>query len=165
MSGPQRMLIRAALLLIAAGILLGFGHGLMVRYNTFPVLQYRAYGTAATLSSKDGPSELIQAARHQSYTYTRMIDAHTHLIKVATVLLLLGLVYPLCSVSEQRKRVLGMTFLIGNCLFPLGVFAEIYIQGRSAQALAAIGALLVIASFAGMLWGLLNPAPHNMHSE
>lgn len=165
MNGPQRMLIRAGLLLIAAGILLGFGHGLMVRYKTFPVLQYRAHRTAATLSSQNGPSELIQAAEHQSYTYTRAIDAHTHLIKVATVLLLFGLVYPLCSLSEKRRRVLGMMFLAGNCLFPLGVFAEIYIQGRSAQALSALGALLVILSFAGMLWGLLNPAPHHMHSE
>lgn len=165
MSGPQRVLIMAALLLIAAGILLGFGHGLMVRYGTFPVLQYRAQRTAASLNSQNGPRDLVQAAEHQSYAYTRVIDAHTHLIKVATVLLLFGLVYPLCSLQEKRKRSLGIMFLAGNCLFPLGVFAEIYVHGRSAQVLAALGALLVIVSFSGLLWGLWSPAAHSMRSQ
>src|SRR5205807_10329293 len=40
-------------------------------------------------------------------------------------------------------------------LFPLGVVAEIYVRGRSAQAIAAAGAMLVILAFAGLIWGLL----------
>jgi hypothetical protein len=155
MSGAQRKLAAAALLLVAAGILFGFGHAVAVRYNTLPVLQYRAQWTTAALAAQHGPNEAIQAAGRNSYTYTRVVDAHTHVIKLATVLLILALIYPLVSLPEKRKRMLAIMFLAGNCVFPLGVLAEIYVRGRSAQVLAAAGAMLVIFAFAGLLWGLL----------
>jgi hypothetical protein len=155
MSGSQRTLTTAALLLVAAGIVVGFAHAAAVRYNTLPVLQYRAHWTAAALASQNGPRDAIQAAEHKSYTYTRVVDAHTHIIKLATVLLLVALVYPIICLPEKRKRTLAIVLLTGICLFPLGVLAEIFVQGHSAQALAASGAMLVILAFAGLLWGLL----------
>ena len=155
MTKTQRRLISAALLLIAFGILSGFVQAQLSHYNTLLVLQYQGYWKAATLASQDAPLEMAQAAEHSGYSYTRVVDAHTHLIKVATVLLLITLVYPLIALPEPRKRMLAILFLIGNCAFPLGVLAEIYVRNRSAQALAAAGALLVIAAFAGLLWGLL----------
>jgi len=155
MTGSQRRLATTALLLVAAGILFGFAHAVAVRYNTLPVLQYRAHWMAATLASEHGPGGVIQAGEHKSYTYTRIVDAHTHIIKLATVLLLVALVYPLISLPEKRKRILAIMFFAGTCAFPLGVLAEIFVQGRSAQALAATGATLVILAFAGLLWGLL----------
>jgi len=161
MSGSQRTLTVAALLLVAAGILLGIGHALAVRYNTVQVLQYRAQWAATSLASQHGPTNAIQAAEHKSYIYTRVVDAHTHIIKLATVLLLIALLYPLIALPEKRKRTLAILLLTGICLFPLGVLAEIYVQGRSAQAAAAAGALLVILTFGGMVWGLLRgPAGH-----
>src|SRR5713226_3738246 len=155
MSSTQRRLAAAALLLVATGILVGFAHAAIVRYNTLPVLQYRAHWTAASLATQHGSREVIQAAGHKSYTYTRVVDAHTHIIKVATVLLLVALVYPLICLPEKRKRTLAIVLLTGICLFPLGVLAEIYVRGRSAQAVAAVGAMLVVLAFAGMVWGLL----------
>lgn len=161
MSGSQRTLTVAALLLVAAGILVGIGHAVAVRYNTLPVLQYRAHWAAASLASQNGPRDAMQAAEHRSYTYIRVVDAHTHIIKLATVLLLAALVYPLIGLPENLKRALAIVFLTGICVFPLGVLAEIYVRGRSTQAVAAAGALLVIVAFAGMVWGLLRgTAPH-----
>lgn len=155
MSGWQRTLTNAALLLIAAGIIVGFAHAAAVRYNTLPVLQYRAHWTAAALASQNGPRDAIQAAKQKSYSYTRVVDAHTHIIKLATVLLLVALVYPLIGLPERGKRALATAFLMGICLFPLGVWAEIYVRGGSAQAVAVAGALLVVGAFAGMVWGLV----------
>jgi len=151
----QRTLTVAALLLVSAGILVGIGHAVAVRYNTLPVLQYRAHWAASSLASQYGPSDAIQAAEHRSYIYTRVVDAHTHIIKLATVLLLAALVYPLIGLPEKRKRTLAFLLLTGICLFPLGVLAEIYVQGSSAQVAAAAGALLVVLAFGGMVWGLL----------
>ena len=79
----------------------------------------------------------------------------THIIKLATVLLLVALVYPLVSLPEKRKQTLAIVLITGICVFPLGVLAEIKVRGRSAQAVAAVGALLVILSFGGIVWGLL----------
>ncbi|HYL12231.1 MAG TPA: hypothetical protein VEV41_04315 [Terriglobales bacterium] len=155
MSGSQRTLAAAALILVVAGIVLGFVHAATVRYKTLPVLQYRAHVTAAALASENGPEEAIQAAEHKSYAYIRVVDAHTHIIKLATVLLLVALVYPLVSLPEKRKQTLAIVLITGICVFPLGVLAEINMRGRSAQAVAAVGALLVILSFGGIVWGLL----------
>jgi hypothetical protein len=155
MSGSQPTLTAAALLLVAAGLVVGFAHAAAVHSNTLPVLQYREHWTAATLASQNGPREAIQAAQHKSYAYTRVIDAHTHIIKLATVLLLVALVYPIIRLPEKRKRTLAIMLIAGICVFPLGVLAEIYVRGRSAQAVAAIGALLVILGFGGLVWGLL----------
>ncbi len=155
MSGWQRTLTAVALLLVVAGIVVGFAHAAAVRYNTLPVLQYQAHWTAAALASQNGPRDAIQAAKQKSYAYTRIVDAHTHIIKLATVLLLVAIVYPLICLPEKGKRILTMVFLAGVCMFPLGVWAEIYVRGRLAQAVAGAGALLIVGAFAGMVWGLL----------
>jgi hypothetical protein len=155
MSSWQRTLTAAALWLVATGIVVGLGHTTAVRSNTLPVLQYRAHWTAAELASQNGPQQAIQAAENNSYTLTRIVDAHTHIIKLATLLLLLALVYPLIHLPEKQKRTLSIALLTGICVFPLGVVAEIYVRGHSAQAIAAAGAMLIILTFAGMIWGLL----------
>lgn len=155
MSTSQRKLTCAALLLVAAGILFGFVQAAIARYDTLPVLQYRSHWMATGVASQSTSSNHIQAAEPKSYTYSRVIDAHTHFIKVATVLLLFALLYPLVSLPEKRKHALAVMFVVGNFAFPAGVLAEIYVRGWRAQALAAAGALLIIVAFAGMLWGLL----------
>jgi hypothetical protein len=155
MTGWQRKLTLAALWLIAAGILVGLGHAAAAQYNTLPVLQYRAHWMAASLASQSGPSEAVEAAQHKSYLYTRIIDAHTHIIKLATVLLLVAFVYPIITAPDKRKRTLAVILVTGICVFPLGVVAEIYTRGRSAQGVAALGAMMVILAFAGLVWGLL----------
>lgn len=161
MTTVQRRLLKIALLLVAAGIAFGFVHAALVRYNTIPVLQYRAHWTAASLAAQNGPAEAIEAAQQATYAHTRVIDAHTHIIKLATVLLLVAILYPLIAIPEKRKRQLTTTLAAGICLFPLGVLSEIYLRAQTGQALAAIGAILVILSFAGLAWGLLrSSAPH-----
>lgn len=155
MSSWQRRLTAAALWLVAAGIVVGLAHAAAVRYNTLLVLQSRAHWTAAELALQNDPQQAIEAAENKSYTSIRIVDAHTHIIKLATVLLLLPLVYPLINLPEKQKRTLSIALLTGICVFPLGVLAEIYVRGRSAQAIAAAGAMLIILAFAGLIWGLL----------
>lgn len=154
MSAAQRTLIRIALLLVAAGIALGFFHATVVRYNTMPVLQYQAHWTAASPAAESGAEAAIRAAEYQSYTYTRVVDAHTHIIKLATVLLLIAILYPLIALPEKRRRMVAIAMVVGIFVFPLGVLSEIYLRGPLGPAVAAIGAMLVILSFAGLVWGL-----------
>lgn len=148
MSNWQRRLACAALLLVAAGIALGFVQAAIATYDTFPVLQYRHQVAA----SERGLSQIVEP---NSYRYVRVVDAHTHFIKVATVLLLIAILYPVISLGEKLKRALALMLLAGNVVFPAGVLSEIYIPGWTGQAVAAAGALLLIAAFAGIVWGLL----------
>jgi hypothetical protein len=157
----QKTLVSAALILVAIGVTLGLVYAATERYETFPVLQHRAFWAAASTAGQDGSDDLSHSLQHDVYTYVRIIDAHTHLIKIGTVVLLIALVYPLISLPEGRKRSLGWMLVAGNCIFPLGVLGEIYIPGRLPQAIAAAGALLVIVSFAAMFYGLLRRAANS----
>ena len=155
MNGWQRKFALAALWLIAVGILGGLWHAAAVRYSSALVLHSGARWTAADLASRNSPQQFVEAAEHRSYTLTRVVDAHTHIIKLATLLLLIALLYPLVDLPEKRKTALSALFLTGTCVFPLGVLAEIIVGGRVGQPIAAAGALLVIVSFAGVGWGVL----------
>jgi hypothetical protein len=156
MKNMQKTLTSAALILVTMGVALGLVYATAERSETFPVLQYRAFWAAASTPGQSDSTNLSRNFQHDVYTYVRVIDAHTHLIKIATVILLIVLVYPLISLPENRKRSLGWMLVAGNCVFPLGVLGEIYIPGRFPQAVAAAGALLVVTSFAALLYGLLS---------
>jgi len=163
MTSSQKLLVNAALWLTGVGIIVGFLQAALVRYETFPVLQHRAHWAAAALPVQDSASQPTPSAERQAFVYTRLIDAHTHVIKVATVMLLVALLFPLITIPEGKKRMLTVLFVVGNVFFPVGVVAEIYVEGYPAETLAAVGALLIIIAFAGFLWGLVRgsdpPAP------
>ena len=152
MTSVQRGIFIAALLLAAGGIGLGFVQAAMVGHATAPVQNFRTQWTAASQGATVDPV---------SYRNVRVIDAHTHIIKLASVLLLIGLMYPLIAISERAMRWLAVLFVAGSCLFPLGVVGEIYIDGLAPQAVAALGALLVLISFSVVLWGLSRNAKHS----
>jgi hypothetical protein len=145
-------------MLVAIGIALGLVYAAAERYETFPLLQYREFWAAASTAGAAEYKDLSQSLQHDVFTYVRAIDAHTHLIKIATLVLLIALVYPVISLPEKRKRAIGLLLVAGNCIFPLGVLGEIFVPGWIPQAVAAAGALMVIVSFALMFYGLLRGA-------
>jgi hypothetical protein len=155
LKNPPKTLASAALMLAAIGIALGLVYSAAERYETFPLLQFREFWAAASTAGAANYKDLSQSLEHDVFTYVRVIDAHTHLIKIATVVLLIALVYPLVLLPEKRKRLLGWMMVAGNCIFPFGVLGEIFVPGWIPQAVAAAGALMVIVSFALMFYGLL----------
>ena len=157
MTGTQRNVSIAALILLCIGVGLGFVHAWQVNHSTLLVLreQYKEGWLARTTQSTATADDLLRAAKQMNYRYLRIVDAHAHIIKLATVLLLVALIQPLVRLSEARKRALAATFVVGSCIFPIGVLAEISVKGWPPQAVAAFGAVLVMLSFAGLLYGLL----------
>lgn len=157
MSGTQRSMFIASLTLICAGVVLGFVHARRVDHGTLLVLreQYKDEWLAGTTQAAGTPANTITNAKQMNYRYVRVVDAHTHIIKLGTVLLLVALIQPLVSLPEKRKRDLATMFIVGSCIFPAAVLAEVAVRGWTAQAAAALGALLIIVSFAGFVYGLL----------
>jgi hypothetical protein len=156
MTASQRWLIFSGLVLAAAGMVFGFVYTYAVDHQTLPLLReaYREAFTAAAANDATTSQAALERAGAMNYKYVRIVDVHTHLIKLATVLLLAGLVYPLVAWSEKIKKLAALCFVAGSLIFPSGVFLENFSSSLVPKAAAGGGALLAIASFAVILAGL-----------
>lgn len=164
MNREQRLLITAGLALVIAGLLFGFVYGYFVQHGTLLVLKesHRAALRSAATGDWGSLRKSLQTGAEINYQLLRAVDVHTHLVKVATWVVLAGLFWPLLGWQKIDSRLVALALLGGAVFFPMGVFAEIYTHSVLAKALAAGGATLVILSSARIsslvLRQLENPA-------
>ncbi|MCI0354576.1 MAG: hypothetical protein L0099_05995 [Acidobacteria bacterium] len=156
MKSPERTLLTGGMMLLVAGLLLGAIYGYRVEHQTLLVLResYRTLLTASAAGDQVAARSALERARRMNYVYVRAVDVHTHLIKLGSVVLLVGLAYPFVALSDRSRRRLARLFLTGAWLFPAGVFAEIFVAGIVPQGLAAAGATAAVAGLAGITAGL-----------
>lgn len=161
MSRPQKTLIVGGLLVVLLGLVYGMVYNFVVEHKTLPRLreQHRSVFVAAAEGNEEQVRNAFQHAKSANYRYVRAIDVHTHLIKMASVAILLGLVFSVVRWDEKQRFALAVLFLASAVVFPLGVFAEIFSTSVIPQGVAAGGALLAIASLAFILWGLVGGPP------
>lgn len=162
MTASQRWLIFSGLVLAATGMIFGFVYTYAVDHQTLPLLReaYREAFTAAAANDATASQAALERAGAMNYKYVRIVDVHTHIIKLATVLLLAGLVYPLVAWSEKIKKLAAVCFVAGSLIFPSGVFLENFSSSLVPKAAAGAGALLAIVSFAVILLGLFRGLSH-----
>lgn len=147
MSREQNWLVTGGLLLITAGLVFGLVYGWLVEHGTLLVLKesyvaaLRAAATGNTTEMRSG----AQAGQEANYRLVRAVDVHTHIIKMGTVVLLAGLLWPFLGSAKKTSVAVGLVG--GAVVFPLGVFLEIYTHSVAAQAVAASGAGLALLSF------------------
>jgi dipeptide/tripeptide permease len=159
-------MISAKRVLLLGGIaiaLVGMTHGLW--YAVFA--EHQALdGIGASLASsfsaaaERNPAQLAQAMgayRMAKYTYDRQVDAHSHWIGLAMVLIALAIAFDHVAFSEKRKLWLALWLTVGSALFPLGVLLQTMAHGAMPKAIAALGSVLVITGLAGAIAGVLRP--------
>lgn len=161
MKSPQRILLVGGLLIIVVGLVYGAAYNWLVGYDTLTTLR-ESYGAAVWAAASGDEATFGQAlarGKQMNYRYVRVVDVHTHLIKVASLVLLLGLLYPL--IPDPSKAVVRwvLVLVVGTVLFPLGVFLEIVTSSILAQAVAALGALMVITAFAALFLNISRGLP------
>ncbi|HSA93319.1 MAG TPA: hypothetical protein VLE48_09940 [Terriglobales bacterium] len=156
MKSPEKVLLGGGMLLLVAGLLFGAAYGYLVEHQPLLVLResYRDLLASSAAGDVAGAQAALTQAQRMNYAYVRAVDVHTHTLKLANVILLVGLFYPMVALSEVMRRRLAILFVAASWLFPAGVFAEIFSPGILPQALAAAGAALAVASLAGIVLGL-----------
>jgi hypothetical protein len=156
-SDVRRVLAIGALGLMLLGFVLGSWHGARVDSRTLLVLR-EAYAPAFAAQVR-GETGLARAAlaraQEANLEHTRVIGAHTHVIKLATVLLVIALSWPVLAGSERRKRLLAGALVAGAVLFPVGLLLQAFHPGVITRAVTALGAGLALVSFAAFAAGLL----------
>jgi hypothetical protein len=155
MSGSRKVLIFGGLALAILGMSYGLAYAAFVEHQTLDGLG----GSLTTAFVKGAERDLPAAQRsleiyaHNAYVYVRQVDAHSHWIGLAMVLVVLGIAFDRVGFSDAWKLALALALLGGAVVFPLGVLMQTWMPGAVPRVVAAAGAASVTAAMAGTAWG------------
>jgi hypothetical protein len=82
------------------------------------------------------------------------IAAHSHIIELGVLAILLSFVQPLVFLSEKWKRIWVRILLAGSLILPVFVLLELKL-GLLAGGIADVGGLMVVVALVGMLVGVV----------
>jgi hypothetical protein len=160
MTGSQRLLIFGGLALAAFGMLYGLHYAILVEHQTLDRLG-GSLGQSFSQAAARHPA-LSQAALKEygetKYDYVRQVDAHSHWIGLAMIMIVLGAVFGRVNFTERTRQAIALALLVGSTVFPLSVILQTYHHSAPAlKGLAVVSSGLVIVALAGTAWGLSRP--------
>lgn len=151
MKGSGKLLIFGGIVLATLGMLYGLHYALFVEHQTL----VRMGGSLADAFTKAAMRSLPQAEiklrgyADMKYNYVRQVDAHSHWIGLAMLMIVLGLMFDRVSFSERTRQRLAIVLLLGSILFPFGVLLQTNSRGGLLpSALAIAGSALVTLALA-----------------
>jgi hypothetical protein len=103
-------------------------------------------------------SAALEAYRGTKYDYVRQVDAHSHWIGLAMLMIVLGLLFERVNFGENVRQTIALSLLVGGTVFPLSVILQTYHHGAmTLKVLAAASSALVIVAMAATAWGFARP--------
>jgi len=149
-SGSRKVLIVSGVALALWGMGFGLYYALFVEHQT---LDQIGGSLAASFSDAASGDVIASRAALQTYAdtqfdYVRSVDVHSHWIGLAMLLIVFGVAFDRVRFLERQKLLLAWSLVIGSVTFPLGVIFQTLDRGIIPQALAAVGAALVIIALA-----------------
>lgn len=166
MSGSSRLLIFGGLALAAFGMLYGLHYAVFVEHQTLDRMGgslTEAFRHAAERNSDEAQAAL-EAYRSMKYDYVRQVDAHSHWIGMAMLMIVLGTLFQRLNFGERVRQMIAFCLLAGSALFPLSVILQTYHHDAMApKVLAIISSAAVITSLAATAWGFARQRTANKH--
>ncbi len=160
MTGSSRLLIFGGLALAAFGMLYGLHYAVFVEHQTLDRLGgslTQAFQHAADRHPAQSQAAL-DAYRETKYDYVRQVDAHSHWIGLAMLMIVLGVLFERVNFSEVMRQAIALSLLVGSAVFPLSVILQTYHHGATIlKALAVASSGLVIIAMAATAWGFARP--------
>jgi len=159
-TGSSRLLIFGGLALAAFGMLYGLHYAVFVEHQTLDQLGgslTEAFQHAADRRAAQSTAAL-DAYGQTKYDYVRQVDAHSHWIGLAMLMIVLGVLFERVNFSESMRQAIALSLLVGSAVFPLSVILQTYHHGAMAlQALAVASSGLIIVAMAAIAWGFARP--------
>ena len=152
----RQILIFGGLALAAFGMLYGLHYAFFVEHQTLDRLGgdlAQAFASAAEKNPAQSNSAL-EAYGNTKYDYVRQVDAHSHWIGLAMIMVVLGLTFERVNLAEAFRQWVAIALLVGSVLFPLAVLLQTYEHGSQVgKTCAVVGSGLVIAALAATAFG------------
>ncbi|MEK6407911.1 MAG: hypothetical protein AABN34_13195 [Acidobacteriota bacterium] len=155
MSGSRKLLIVSGVMLAIWGMSFGLYYAFFVEHQALGKIG----SSLATGFAHGASGDLIAAhASLQTYAdtqfdYVRSVDVHSHWIGLAMLLIVFGVAFDRVGFTEGRRVLLAWLLVAGSVTFPLGVILQTLDRGIIPQAVAAIGAGLVIIALGAVALG------------
>jgi len=160
MKRSQQWLAVAGLALAVWAMAYGFYYAVWVEHQTLDHIGgslAAAFQHAAVRETNASHTGLAEYARAK-YIYTREVDAHSHWIGLAMILMVLAALWNRLSFGERTRGLLAGALISGACGFPLGVLLQNYLGGGVGQGLAAAGSGLLLLGFGAVAYGFARSA-------
>ena len=157
MSKARKLLIFGGTLLAAIGMLYGLHYAVLVEHQTLDRMGgslSSAFSHAADRRWDDSQLALM-AYRETKYDYVRQVDAHSHWIGLAMLMIVLGVVFDEVAFGERARWAIALAMLVGSMVFPLGVVLQTAQMAPLGSALAIAGSALVIVSLGATAVGFM----------
>ena len=160
MRRAQQMLAIAGLALAVWAMTYGFYYAVWIEHQTLDHIGgwlAGAFQHAAMRDMTAARAGLDDYARAK-YVYTREVDAHSHWIGMAMVLLALAALWNRLEFGEVARRMLAGALILGAYGFPLGVLLQNHLAAPIGQGVAVITSGLLIVAFAMVAYGFARRA-------
>jgi hypothetical protein len=148
-TGSRKILLFGGLALAVLGMLYGLQYALFSEHQTLDRMGgslAQSFAAAAERSPAQSQAALERYGETK-YNYVRKVDAHSHWIGLAMLMMVLGVVFDGVHFKEGLRRLIASSLLAGSVLFPLAVVLQTYQHGALIfKALAIVGPGLVIAA-------------------
>jgi hypothetical protein len=156
MSAASKLLIFGGLLLAAFGMLYGLHYALFVEHQTLD----RMGGSLATAFVHAAERNLpatqlaIDDYAETKYDYVRQVDAHSHWIGLAMLMIILGAVLERTAFTERTRFFIAIALALGSFSFPGAVILQTFTHGSPlSSTLAVLGSALVIVAMGAVAVG------------
>jgi hypothetical protein len=152
LGGSSRLLVISGVALAIWGMNFGLYYALFAEHQALDKMG----GSLAAAFSDGAKGDLIathdslQAYADAQFNYVRSVDVHSHWIGLAMLLIVLGIAFDRGGFTGGRQKLLACLLVIGSVAFPLGVHLQTLDRGIIPQAVAAVGAGLVIIALAAV---------------
>jgi len=157
MSKARKLLIFGGALLAAFSMLYGLHYAVFVEHQTLDRMGgslSSAFSHAADRRWDDSQRALI-TYRETKYDYVRQVDAHSHWIGLAMLMIVLGVVFDDVAFGERARWAIALAMLVGSIVFPLGVVLQTARMASLGSALAIAGSALVIVALGATAVGFM----------
>ena len=156
MTNSRKVLLFGGFALAAFGMLYGLQYALFTEHQTLDQMGVSLAKSFAAAAGHDLTQSQAALARYgeTKYDYVRQVDAHSHWIGLAMLMILLGGVFNRANLTERVRLLVACSLLAGSVLFPLAVLLQTFQHGAFVfKILAVIGPALVIAALIASSWG------------
>ena len=157
MSSAKRVLLFGGIGLALLGMTYGLWYAVFAEHQALDGIgaSLASSFSAAANGDQARSSQGMEQYREAKYRYDRQVDAHSHWVGLAMVLIVLGIGFDGVHFSARQRLVLAWLLLSGAVLFPLGVLLQTVSHGSAPRVLAVLGSALVIVSLGAAVVGFL----------
>ncbi len=149
MNAARRVLIVGGLALTLWGMGYGLWYAVFAEHQALNGIGGALTGAFTSAAEKN--LALVDASllqyKNEKYVYDRQVDAHSHWIGLAMLLITLAVYFDRLAFSEGSKVLLAWGALLGAVLFPLGVMLQVFNHGVAPRVVAVFGSALELISF------------------